>query len=135
MRNLHSLKILMWKQPWRKLKQWNKKYEKCQFFTQTRPKNSIFTWNFENVWWTVRCSIKTAVLKNFLRKHLCWRLFLIKMQEDRPANLLKRHSDTGVFLKVIAKFLWTAILKNICERLLLRVFPFMLVWILSYMNK
>ena len=49
------------------------------------------------------------------------------MQAYRPATLLKRHPNTGVFLTVIAKFLRTAILKNICERLLLRVFPFMLV--------
>ena len=49
------------------------------------------------------------------------------MQAYRPATLLKRHSNTGVFLTVIAKFLRTAILKNTCERLLLRVFPFMLV--------
>ena len=50
----------------------------------------------------------------------------MKMQTYRPSDLLKRHSNTCVFLKVIEKFLRTAILKNICERLLLRVFPFML---------
>ena len=27
---------------------------------------------------TVRCSAKKPYLKNFLRKHLCWSLFLIK---------------------------------------------------------
>ena len=32
------------------------------------------------------------------RKHLCWSLFLIKLQAWRSATLLKRHSDTGVFL-------------------------------------
>ena len=48
-------------------------------------------------------STKKAVLKNFLRKHLCWSLFFIKMQTYRPANLLKRHSNTGVFLTVIFK--------------------------------
>ena len=36
-----------------------------------------------------------------------------KMQAYRPADLLKRHSNIGVFLTVIMKFLRTAILKNI----------------------
>ena len=54
--------------------------------------------------------------------------FLIKMQTFMPATLLKRYSATQVFLDNIAKFLRTAILKNICERLVLRGFPFMLVW-------
>ena len=42
---------------------------------------------------------------------------------------------TQVFFDNTTKFLRAAILKNICERLLLRVFPFMLVWTFSYMNK
>ena len=78
---------------------------------------------------------KKAILKNFLRKHLCWSLFFKKMQVYRPVNLLKRHSNKGVFLTVFAKFLRTAILNNICERHLLKVFHFMLVWTFSYMNK
>ena len=44
---------------------------------------------------------KKAVLKNFLiftGKHLCWNLFLIKLQTLRPETLLKRDLDTGVFL-------------------------------------
>ena len=57
-----------------------------------------------------------------------------KMQAYRPANLLKRPSSIGIFLTVIAKFLRTAILKNICERMFLRVFPFMLVWRFPYIN-
>ena len=47
-----------------------------------------------------RCSIKKAVLKNFAiftGKHLCWGLFLIKLQVSRPATLLKRDSNTGKF--------------------------------------
>ena len=78
---------------------------------------------------------KKALLKNFSRKHLCWILFLAKMKAYRPANLLKRHYKADVFLTVIAKFLRTDILKNICERLLLRVLPFMLVWSFTYMSK
>ena len=44
---------------------------------------------------------KIGVLKifaNFTGKHLCWSLFLIKLQALKPANLLKRDSNTGVFL-------------------------------------
>ena len=78
---------------------------------------------------------KKALLKNFSRKHLCWILFLTKMKAYRPANLLKRHYKADVFLTVIAKFLRSDILKNICERLLLRVLPFMLVWSFTYMSK
>ena len=76
-----------------------------------------------------------VALKNFLTKHLCWSLFLIKIQVYSPANLLKRLSNTGVLLIVIAKFLRTAILRNICEQFLLWVLPFMLVWTFFYRNK
>ena len=40
------------------------------------------------------------VLKNFANftgKHLCWSLFLIRLQ-GRPATLLKRDSNKDVFL-------------------------------------
>ena len=43
---------------------------------------------------------KIEVLKNFANftgKHLCWSLFLIKLQALRPPFLLKRDSNTGVF--------------------------------------
>ena len=48
-----------------------------------------------------RYSLKKGVLKNFAnftRKHLCWRLFLITLQAWGPTALLKRDSNTGVFL-------------------------------------
>ena len=35
---------------------------------------------------------------NFTGKHLCWSLFLIKFHVFRPTTLLKRDSNTGVFL-------------------------------------
>ena len=35
---------------------------------------------------------------NFTGKHLRWTLLLIKLQALRPATLLKRDSNTGVFL-------------------------------------
>ena len=45
---------------------------------------------------------KTGVLKNFAilaGKRLCWSLFLIKIDQSfRLATLLKKHSNTGVFL-------------------------------------
>ena len=65
---------------------------------------------------------KIGVLKNiaiFTRKHLCWRLFLIKLHTSRPVTLLKGVSST-VGLANIARFLRTPILKNTCERLLLK---------------
>ena len=52
---------------------------------------------------------KIGVLKNFAiftRQHLCWNLFLIQLQSSTAVN--------------IAKFLRMSILKNICERLLLK---------------
>ena len=48
-----------------------------------------------------------GVLKNFAiftEKHLCWSLFLIKLQALRPATLLKRNSDKGVFLWILPNF-------------------------------
>ena len=44
---------------------------------------------------------KKAILKNFVTftgKRLCWSLFLIKLQAFRPETLLKRDSNTSVFL-------------------------------------
>ena len=48
-----------------------------------------------------RCSVKEGVLKNlanFTGKHLRWSFFLIKLQQIRPATLLKLDSNTDVFL-------------------------------------
>ena len=47
------------------------------------------------------------VLKNFANftgKHLFWILFLIKLQAFKPAALLKRDSNTGVFLWNLRNF-------------------------------
>ena len=63
------------------------------------------------------CSVKKGILKNFViftGKHLFWSLFFAR----RPANLLKKDSNTVVFHMNIAKFLRTTILKNFCEWLL-----------------
>ena len=50
---------------------------------------------------------KKAVLKNFViltSKHLCGSLFLIKMLTFRPATLLRRNCNTGVFLRILQIF-------------------------------
>ena len=62
------------------------------------------------------------VLKIFTGKHLRWSLFLIKLQALRPVTLSKRDSNTNKrFLVKFANFLKISILKNICERLVLKV--------------
>ena len=61
---------------------------------------------------------KETVHKNFsifTGKHQCWSLLFEKRLQHR------------CFLGNTPKFLRRAILNNVCERLLLRVFPFMLV--------
>ena len=60
--------------------------------------------NFQKL---TECSIKKAVLKNFViltGKHLCWSFFLIKLQVFWPATLLKRGSNTSVFLWILRNF-------------------------------
>ena len=50
---------------------------------------------------------KKGALKNFAnftRKYPCWSLFLIKLQAFRPATLLKRDSNTGMFLLTLRNF-------------------------------
>ena len=71
-----------------------------------------------------RCFVKKNVLKNFVNlseKHLCWSLFLIKLQALRPRNLFKRLQHR-CFPGKFVKFLRTFMLKNICQRLLLGFF-------------
>ena len=40
----------------------------------------------------------------FTEKHLCWSLFLINIQAWRPATLLKRDSNIGVFCEICEIF-------------------------------
>ena len=50
---------------------------------------------------------RIGVLKNFAifkGKQLSWSLFLIKSQTSKPANLLKRDSNSGVFLWILRNF-------------------------------
>ena len=63
-----------------------------------------------------RCPIKKVVLKNFatfVGKHLCWSLFLIKLQ---ACNFIKKRLQHRDFPVNIAKFLRTPFLQNICQR-------------------
>ena len=75
------------------------------------PKNSIITSKYNEQ----KVFHKKAVLKKFAvftGKHLCWNLFFNKNASLQGPNFIK---------KGLEKFLRTPILKNICERLLLRV--------------
>ena len=66
------------------------------------------------------CSLKKAILKHFAiftGKHLCWGLFLIRLQVFRPS----KDSNTGISCGY-CKILRLPILKNISEWLLLHCF-------------
>ena len=68
--------------------------------------------------------MKKVVLENFPMfsgKHLCWSPILIKLQTWTPATLFKRHSSTGAFPWIFAKFLRTPNLKKIGKQLLLNM--------------
>ena len=61
---------------------------------------------------------KKAALKNvliFTGKHLCWSLYL------QVCNFIKKRLQHRCFTVNMPKFLKTPILKNICERVLLRI--------------
>ena len=47
------------------------------------------------------------IFATFTGKHLCWSLFLKKLQAWRPASLLTRDSEQRCFPVNIAKFLRT----------------------------
>ena len=54
-----------------------------------------------------KCSIEKAVLKSFAiftGKYLCESLLLIEFRALRHANILKRDSNTGVFLQILENF-------------------------------
>ena len=61
---------------------------------------------------------KTGALKNFAiltGKNLCWTIFLIKIQDWRPAFLFKKRLQRRCFSVNIAKFLRTAFLLKTCS--------------------
>ena len=49
------------------------------------------------------------------KKHVCWSLFLIKLQSIRPATLSKRGSNIGVFLWLLQNF-WEQQFRRTSER-------------------
>ena len=59
---------------------------------------------------------------NFTGKHLCWTLFLIKLQPFRPTTLLKRDSNTGVSCEICKDFKNTYFYGTSPIMLLYRVF-------------
>ena len=69
---------------------------------------SIQRWNY--IKWALshrRCSVRKGIFTNFAkftRKHLCQSVFFNKVEGLRPATLLKRDSDTGVFLCISRNF-------------------------------
>ena len=93
-------------------------------------KTRLLIWNSKQQMFTInnkqqppKASYKKAVLKNFsifTGKYLCSVLFLIKLRTFRSATLLKRDSNTSVFLWILRNFLKKVSLKKICERLLLK---------------
>ena len=67
--------------------------------------------------------VKKGVLENFANftgKHLCWSLFLIKLQ----GSLTKKRLQHRCFPVKFEKILRTPILKNIYERVLLLITPY-----------
>ena len=69
--------------------------------------------------------LEKAILKTFTiftGKNLCCSLFLIKLKAFRSATLLKRDSNTAVFVWILRNFQEHLFLKNICEPLLLVCF-------------
>ena len=71
----------------------------------------IFFWSNHR-----RCFVKKTVLKNFAiftGEHLCWSVFLIKLLVFSPATLIKRNSDTGVFLWILRIFKSTYLEKHL----------------------
>ena len=80
-------------------------HQKLLFKKWQRKRNGFSQLNLWNII-VSRCGrsqmfFKISVLKrfaNFTGKHLCWSLFLIKLQALRPATLLKKDSNTGVYL-------------------------------------
>ena len=100
-----------------------------EFYHRKKFQKSIMHW---------RWSVKKTVLKNFVKltgKHLCWSIFFNKNTGLQACNFIQKRLKQGCFPDNIAKLLRITILKNVCERLLLRVFPFMLVLTFSYMKK
>ena len=78
-----------------------KRYGKSHNNTHSRDNSSICRSSRPEVF------CKKDVVGNFEEltgKHLCQSLFLIKVAGFRPATLLNRDSDAGVFLSILRNF-------------------------------
>ena len=65
---------------------------------------------------------KIGALKDwaiFTGKHLCWSLFFIKLQVFSPATLLKRDSNTVVFLWILWNFYWIIFIESLFHKITL----------------
>ena len=73
----------------------------------------------------IKCSTRKLFLKilQYSReKNLCWNLFFFNKNAGFQAySFIKKRLEHSCFFANIEKFLTTPSLKNICERLLLRV--------------
>ena len=73
------------------------------YFKRKKMFSIFFKWQKQ----LLQVFYKKAALEDFeilTGKYLCWSLFLIKLQAFRLATLLKRDSDTGVFLWILQNF-------------------------------
>ena len=83
--------------------------------------------------------MKKGVLKdfaNFKGKHLCWSLFLIKLQAFRPATLLKGDSYIEIFCEISEIFKNTYFeecLRATASKLLFQEKPHLLIKMLGFM--
>ena len=73
----------------------------------------LFRWIARSRRWQM--FFKIGVLKNSANltgKHLCWSLFLIKLQYVKPATSLKRDCNTSVFVRNSQNFQKHLFLQN-----------------------
>ena len=123
---------------WKKTKPWHKKYEKISILYPKTSKEFYHHIKISEKFNEQKVFYKKIALKNFTtftEKYLCSCLFFKKNAGLQACSFIKKRLQHSCFLMNIAKFLRTPVLKNICERLLLRVYPFMSVWTFPYMNK
>ena len=80
-------------------------------FKRTVKSSKLASWPFNKLlsWFVFyySCSIKKLYLnisQYSQKKHLRWKLFLIRLQAFRVATLLKRDSKTGFFLRILQNF-------------------------------
>ena len=80
-----------------------------QFYLKISPFTNIFNSSCSQAFFKI-CVFKN--FPNFTGKHRCWRLFLLKLQSQTLATLLKRDSITGVFLRNQRNFQEQLFLQN-----------------------